>query len=98
MPVSFHIRSDKEFYYEGEKMTFYITITNRDKNNAYAVLLPHTQNTGQKLFYFSLYDKAKNTNLLRAREDRTITMMVHDTGSVKIRYLQPLEQIVVPLY
>ncbi len=97
-PVSFGLSTDKESYYEGEKITFNITITNTDKERTFPVLLPHTQNVGQKLFYLSVYDKANNTMMLRYTEDRMLKMMVHDTGSVKIRYLKPLEQITVPIY
>jgi hypothetical protein len=97
-PISMVISTDKEIYYEGEKITFRITITNTDKEHTYPILLPHTQNVGQKLFYLNAYDKTKNTMLLRYTEDRTLKMMVHDTGSVQIRYLKPLEQIVVPIY
>jgi hypothetical protein len=97
-PIRFAITTDKESYYEGEKITLNITITNSDKENSYPVLLPHTQNVGQKLFYLNVYDKANNTWLLRYTEDRMLNMMVHDTGTVHIRYLKPLEQIVVPIY
>jgi hypothetical protein len=97
-PISFILSTDKESYYEGEKITFFITITNNDKERALPVLLPHTQNVGQKLFYLNAYDKANNTLLLRYTEDRMLNMMVHDTGAVEIRYLKPLEQIVVPIY
>ena len=97
-PINFSLSTDKESYYEGEKITFNITITNTSKEKTYPVLLPHTQNTGQKLFSLNLYDKAKNTMLLRATEDKVIKMMVHDTGTVQIRYLKPLEQIVIPIY
>ncbi len=97
-PVSFTLSTDKESYYEGEKITFFITITNTSNENTYPVLLPHTQNIGQKLFYLNLYDKANNTMLLRQTEDRNLKMMVYDTGSVKIKHLKPLEQIVIPIY
>ncbi len=97
-PVSFILSTDKESYYEGEKITFYITITNNDKERTLPVLIPHTQNIGQKLFYLNAYDKANNTMLLRYTEERMLKMMVHDTGTVQIRYLKPLEQIVVPLH
>lgn len=97
-PISFNLSIDKDCYYEGEKITFNITITNTDKNNTYPVLIPHTQNVGQKLFYLNVYDKANNTLILRYTEDRMLKMMVHDTGTVQIRYLKPLEQIVVPIY
>lgn len=97
-PISFILSTDKESYYEGEKITFFITIKNNDKERTLPVLLPHTQNVGQKLFYLNAYDKANNTLLLRYTEDRMLKMMVHDTGTVQIRYLKPLEQIVVPIY
>ena len=97
-PVTFLLSTDKESYYEGEKITFNITITNTDRENSYPVLLPNTQNVGQKLFYLNAYDKATNTLLLRYTEDRMLKMMVHDTGTVQIRYLKPLEHIVVPIY
>ncbi len=97
-PVTFEISTDKESYYEGEKITFNITITNTSKELTIPVLLPHTQNVGQKLFYLNAYDKANNTMLLRYTEDRMLNMMVHDTGSVQIRQLKPLEQIVIPIY
>lgn len=96
--IDFSISTDKESYYEGDKITFNITITNRDKENTHPVLIPHTQNVGQKLFYLNVYDKANNTMLLRYTEDQMLKMMVHDTGTVQIRYLKPLEKIVVPIY
>lgn len=96
--ISFNLSTDKESYYEGEKITFNITITNNDKNNAHPVLLPYTQNTGQKLFYLNAYDKANNTHLLRYTEDKMLRMMVHDTGTVTIKYLNPLEKVVIPIY
>ena len=96
--ISFTLNTDKESYYEGEKITFNITITNRDKENTHPVLIPYTQNVGQKLFYLNVYDKANNTWLLRYAEDKTLNMMVHDTGTVQIKYLKPLEQIVIPIY
>lgn len=97
-PVSFVLSTEKESYYEGEKITFFITITNNDKERTIPVLLPHTQNIGQKLFYLNAYDKANNTLLMRYTEDKMLKMMVHDTGTVQIKYLKPLEQIVVPIY
>jgi hypothetical protein len=97
-PVSFVLHTDKDSYYEGEKITFNITITNTSKENTYPVLLPHTQNIGQKLFYINAYDKANNSLLLRYTENKMLNMMVYDTGTVKIRYLKPQEQIVIPIY
>ncbi len=97
-PISFNLSTEKESYYESEKVTFLITIKNKDKENSYPVLIPHTQNSGQKLFCFNVYDKANNTLLLRFSEDPLLKMMVHDTGTVKIIYLKPLEEIVIRMY
>lgn len=97
-PITFALSTDKESYFEGEKITFNVTITNTSAELTIPVLLPHTQNVGQKLFYLNAYDKANNTMLLRYTEDRMLQMMVHDTGSVQIRQLKPLEQIVIPIY
>lgn len=97
-PLSFELSTDKDSYYEGEKITFYITITNNHQETTYPVLIPQTQNAGQKLFYLNAYDKANNTLLLRYTEDKMLNMMVHDTGIVKIICLKPLEKIVVPIY
>jgi hypothetical protein len=97
-PVTFVLTTDKESYYEGEKITFTITITNTDTKNAHPVLIPHTQNTGQKLFFLNLYDRANNTQLLRYTEDKMLKMQVEDIGTVQIRYLKPLEQITIPIY
>lgn len=97
-PIHFSLRTENENYYEGEKIKFIITIINTDKNNTYPVLVPHTQNTGQKLFYLNIYDKANNTTLIRYTEDKMLNMMVHDTGSVQIKYLKPLEKIEIPIY
>lgn len=97
-PLRFILSTEKESYYEGEKITFKITIINTDKENKHPVLIPHTQNVGQKLFYLNVYDMAKNTLLLRYTENQMLKMMIHDTGTVQIRYLKPLEQITVPIY
>ncbi len=97
-PIKFKLTTDKDSYYEGEKITFLITIINTDNQNTYPVLIPHTQNVGQKLFYLNAYDKANNSFLLRYTENKMLNMMVKDTGSVKVKYLKPLEEITIPIY
>lgn len=97
-PIRFTLSTDKESYYEGEKITFHIKIINTDTNKAHPVLIPHTQNTGQKLFFLNLYDRANNTQLLRYTEDKMLKMEVEDIGSVQIRYLKPQEEITIPIY
>ncbi|MCC6818474.1 MAG: hypothetical protein IT245_06265 [Bacteroidia bacterium] len=92
-PIQFSIKTEKESYYEGEKITFIISMTNIDRSNAYPVLLPHTQNTGNKLLQLILFDKAQNYTLVRGTENPEMNMMVHDTGSILLKYIQPLEKI-----
>ena len=98
MPIRFELRTDKASYYEGEKITFLLTMRNIDKEKAYPVLLPHTQNTGNKLLCLQAFDKAQNTHIKRYEEDPEMKMMVHDTGSVQIKYLKPLEEVTVSIY
>lgn len=98
MPVSFIVSTAKESYYEGERVEFIMTITNNDTSKAYPILIPHTQNTGQKLIYFNVYDPYQKAFLERAKDSRDIDMMVHDTGSVKKILLQPREVIKIPFY
>jgi len=97
-PIRFTLSTDKDSYYEGEIIKFNITITNSSPTNTYPVLLPYSQNTGQKLFSLQVYDKANNTSILRYKEDLTMQMIVDDLGQVGIKYLKPLEQVVIPIY
>lgn len=97
-PLRFTLRCDKPAYYEGEKITMYVTITNRDTLNAHPVILPHTQGSGKKLFLLNVYDKASNTRILRYSEDSVLHVLVKEPGSVSVKYLKPLETIEIPLY
>ena len=97
-PISIQLKTEKESYYEGEKVTFFVVLTNNDKENSHPILVPHTQNTGRKLFTLDLYDRAKKTRFIRASENPMLQMLVHDTGSVKIQYLKPLEELSIPIY
>lgn len=96
-PISFVLSTDKDSYYEGEKITFLITITNNDKEKSYPVLLPDPQRSDEKLFYLNVYDKANNTLLLRYTEEAQSAKQPQDRGLLKIKYLKPGEQIVVPI-
>ena len=60
-PVQFVLSTSSESYYEGEKITFNITITNTDNQHTYPIMMPHTQHTSHKLFVLNLYTKTKNT-------------------------------------
>lgn len=97
-PVTFQLSTGKDSYYEGEKVTFLIAITNNDKEQSYPVLLPSTRTVGQKLFYLNVYDKANNTHILRASEEKMLKMGVPGSGNDQVKYLKPGEQVVIPVY
>lgn len=97
-PITLSLTTEKESYYEGEKVTFLITLTNTDKERAYPVLVPGNKPTGRKLYCLNVYDKANNTLLLRYAEDPNMHMQVQDSGTVSVRYLQPGEHLVIPIY
>jgi hypothetical protein len=101
MPISFTLTIGKEVYAEGEKIDFILTIKNSDIQKAYPIVLPYTQNTGKKIITISLnepWQKYHDGILELATEDRNIDMMMHDTGHVKIIYLQPGDSILIPFY
>jgi hypothetical protein len=101
MPLQFTLTTGKAIYTEGEKIDFYLKIKNTDAIKAHPIVLPHTQNTGKKLITISLnepWQKYHDGILELATEDANINMMVHDTGTIKIMYLQPGDSITIPFY
>jgi hypothetical protein len=101
MPLQFALTTSKTIYTEGEKIDFYLCIKNTDKQKAYPIALPHTQNIGKKLITITLnepWQKYHDGILEVATEDANINMMVHDTGSIKIMYLQAGDSVIIPFY
>ena len=79
MPFLFSLKPEKPKYTEGEPIKFIISITNKDKEKTYPILLPDNQNTGKKLFYFNICDAAKNFYRPIELETREIlNRMVHE--------------------
>lgn len=98
MPLSFHLKTGKEIYDEGEMIEFILTITNTDKNKTYPVITPGSQNSGLKLIHLDIYDRAKNVFIKRAFENREMNMFIKSIGINGIVYLKPGEKITIPFY
>lgn len=96
-PLQFQLSTEKESYYEGEKITFILTITNISNKNA-PIYIPHTQNTGLKIYSLKIFDYAENVYIERYKEDLNVKMMVKDTGKVKIVWLKPNESYKLYMY
>lgn len=98
MPLSFTLTTDKDVYEEGERVTFILTITNTDKSKTYPVITPGSQNSGLKLIYIEVYDRAKNISIKRAFENREMNMLIKSIGVNGIVYLKPGEKLNIPFY
>lgn len=98
MPLSFHLKTSKEIYEEGEMVEFILTITNTDKTKTYPVITPGSQNSGLKLIHIDIYDRAKNIFIKRAFESREMNMFIKSIGINGIVYLKPGEKITIPFY
>lgn len=98
MPLSFELTTSKNVYEEGEMITFILTITNTDKIKTYPVITPGSQNSGLKLIYIEVYDRAKNVSIKRAFENREMNMLIKSIGVNGIVYLKPGEKLNIPFY
>lgn len=100
MPFLFTLQADKYEYTEGEPIQFTLSIKNKDKEKSYPILLPQDQNRGSKLFYFDLYDAAKNYYRPIETETRNIeNAMVHDQDRFpEVMYLKPGESVSFTAY
>jgi hypothetical protein len=95
LPLKFELKSDKEMYNEGEKISLRIRISNTDKTRQFPVLIPKAKNNGAKLFYMQVYDRANNSSVLRYSEAKN-TESNQNNSAYEIRYLKPLEAIEIP--
>lgn len=98
MPLSFELTTSKNVYEEGEMVTFILTITNTDKIKTYPVITLGSQNSGLKLIYIEVYDRAKNVSIKRAFENREMNMLIKSIGVNVIVYLKPGEKLNIPFY
>ncbi len=98
MPFQFELRTAKETYEEGEKVTFLLSVTNRDQERTWPLLMPGTQNAGLKLIYLEVYDIAGNLHLLRAKEERMMNMLIKRPGVFVTHQLKPGEQLQYTFY
>ncbi len=95
IPLKFEIKTEKEIYKEGEKISLRIRISNTDKTRKFPVLIPKANHKGAKLFYLQVYDRANNSTVLRYSEDSN-TVTNQNNAAYEIRYIKPLEAIEIP--
>lgn len=65
-PLKITLRTEKEVYEEGEKITFLITFVNSNTLNPFPILLPST--TTKSLNSFHVYDRVTENQILRYTE------------------------------
>jgi hypothetical protein len=95
--LKFELKTEKEIYKEGEKISLRIRISNTDKTRQFPVLIPKVNHKGAKLFYLQVYDRANNSPVLRYSEKRNEESN-QNNSAYEIRYLKPLEAIEIPFY
>lgn len=95
-PIKIELKAEKQVFQEGETITLKISIRNTDPSRSYPFLVPKMSNgKGAKLFYVDVYDRAKNSNILRYSEDRAKSSAINN-AAYEIRYIKPLESIEIP--
>lgn len=97
-PIDIQIKTEKNQYYEGERISIEVVFTNTDALAHHAILLPHTQNSGPKLLRLRVEDVAKNTSIMRYQESAAMNMLADDKGSTAIYNLKPLERKSIVIY
>lgn len=95
-PFSFIIKSEKDTYYEGEKILFHLIIKNTDKSKSFPLLIPGA-NSGKKIVYLRILDPATNTTIVRDIEKTDIYMNIKHISSDYIKYLAPQEEVSIPI-
>ncbi|MFY8020565.1 MAG: hypothetical protein ACOVP1_05185 [Bacteroidia bacterium] len=97
-PIKIELKTEKDMYQEGDIIALKIVIHNTDPSRTYPFLLPKkNKSNGQKLFYVEVYDRAKNSSILRYSEDRKTSSTLNN-GDYEIKNLRPLESIEIPFY
>lgn len=87
------LQCEQNLYAEGQPMRFTLIITNTSTQENYPIVLPAEGSGAAGLFFFNMYDKAKNTTILRYSESCPSV----DTGKTNLLWLKPQQQIRIPL-
>jgi hypothetical protein len=99
-PVTFKLRTGKTVYQVGERVDFRLMVYNRDKNKSYPIVLPGTQNKGQKLIQLRFYSVDEKTNFYTcvAKENPEIKMFCEKPGNVTVRQLAPGDSLEIVFF
>jgi len=91
MPVSFKLQSNKSVYQPGERIEFRLIVYNSDKTRSYPIVLPGTQNKGQKLIQLRFYNVNEKTKFYTcvAKENPELQMACETPGNLRLRQLAP---------
>jgi hypothetical protein len=92
-PLQIELQCEQNRYAEGQPMRFTLIITNTSTQENYPIVLPAEGSGAAGLFFFNMYDKAKNTTILRYSESCPSL----DTGKTNLLWLKPQQQIRIPL-
>jgi hypothetical protein len=92
-PLQIELQCEQNRYAEGQPMRFTLIITNKSTQENYPIVLPAEGSGAAGLFFFNMYDKAKNTTILRYSESCPSV----DTGKTNLLWLKPQQQIRIPL-
>lgn len=91
MPISFKLSTNKKVYQVGEPIQFKLTIINNDSRKSYPIVVPGSQNKGNKLITLNAFSVNIKTNFYTnvAKEDNVIKMKCNQPGSVSVCNLGP---------
>jgi len=92
-PLQLNLFCNQTQYAEGQPLHFTLLITNTSSQLQYPIVLPSEDSNAAHLFFFNMYDKAKNTTISRYSE----ACPSIDSGNTKLLWLKPQQQIRIPL-
>ncbi len=100
MPVTFKLQTGKTVYQVGERIDFRLKVYNNDKNKFYPIVLPGTQNKGQKLIQLRFYSVNEKTNFYTcvAKENPEIKMTCEKPGHATVRQLAPGDSLEIVFF
>jgi len=99
-PVYFKLQTSKTVYQVGERIEFRLKVYNRDKNRSYPIVLPGTQNKGQKLVQLRFYSVNEKTKFYTcvAKENPEIRMSCEKPGHAMVQQLAPGDSLEVVFF
>lgn len=97
-PLLLELKTARAFYFEGERIDFVISITNRDTIRTIPVLLPGRQSRGKKLLRLCWYAKLNKGYIQLQEEKPDVEMRALESGKQELVYLKPGQSVSTTLY